>query len=36
MLKEKTMKIKELVDRSLKKLSNAEVEDFRNKFFFFF
>lgn len=27
------MKIKELVDRSLKKLSNAEVEDFRNKFF---
>jgi release factor glutamine methyltransferase len=33
MLKEKTMKIKELVDRSLKKLSNAEVEDFRNKFF---
>lgn len=27
------MQIKELVDRSLKKLSNAEVEDFRNKFF---
>lgn len=27
------MQIKELVDRSLKKLSNADVEDFRNKFF---
>ena len=27
------MQIKELVDRSLKKLINADVEDFRNKFF---